>query len=634
MVLNLEGIAGPGSPVYELVEEMMPGGVGSLVSILILMFIVFAIRSRSFKEGWTEMSTYFFVILGGLFVLTGNLGYVVAGLICLSFVQFFGREAVIHAELGTGAERDIIMEESGPGVYEREKRAILSEEAMETEKPPRGAPPEVGAAVAVQKNLAEEAERLAEIELHGGAIGDACKKASEAISTAQNRELTVEQRNEKIEASITAMDQQLSQMSTRGGLDEAGKRYLTAYAIQLVNLLGELVKDEKYEDDYRKAMISIIKFMIVVIKDAIIENYKLVKRTLPIERKLEKVESNQYRAVKSKLKKTRKNYKAALRKLKFSELSKEAKADLQAQVAKIKAELDRLNAEKATLDKMHATLQQSLKSLRNVLRRLRSDIRRLLKTRNKIKKQERGMEDFEKGFRDLLTKMSQAHIDFKTRMSALEEEAPELIAIKTTEDIGIIYTNLIAIIRKTVEFNREKASPFISKMIDIIESSKGIATTAYYCQYYFIKLTEAFESFDKLAATVVQGGRAQQELFKEVKEEELQEGLTRYVASEGKQTMTKLGGSIGKLKDSQKAIAGHEDFLEKELVDAQAEEKVTLDALGKAMKTLMTNKVRVHKEFLSEAADYSKRLKQTRGAIAGARTAARRAAYSAGRAAA
>ena len=77
----LENIVGPDGSIVRVIEQVIPGGTAFLIVMAIFLFILFAIRAKSFSESTGEVITYLVVISALIFILSGSLFHLVIAII-------------------------------------------------------------------------------------------------------------------------------------------------------------------------------------------------------------------------------------------------------------------------------------------------------------------------------------------------------------------------------------------------------------------------------------------------------------------------------------------------------------------------------------------------------------------------
>ena len=620
-MVELSEIVGTSGFVVEAIEKFLPGGTSTIVVACVWLFIMFVIRGKSFSESPREVGGYGLGVVSGIFILTGNFFYVILVVILMGGIQISERSSVYNVSFGTRAERSAIKGAGYP--YAAQKKAALRAMVMKGEK--LGTEKLGKAATRAERALAEESERDVELELHEEAITACALNIRKSVTDLQNREISVEKRNKIILESVTVIDKQLINMDNRLAINDAGYAYVKMFAVKLGKLLGELVNDKKYEENFRKLSLDNFQQNVRTIGTAVQEAMKVERRALFVEKKLESLSFEEIKQVKkviSKKKKKEKKLTNDIKKISKSKKNKAARNAMKDQLKAVVEELANLELEKEKLDDMHDQLKSVLKKLKKTLRKLRRDLKHLKGSSEESNKHQDEMYKFINVFHTAIKDMQISHQEFVGEIHSLDTTSPEEVAIKTTKDVAEIYTGLIKTAEETMKFNSDKMRPFVKSMIKTISEAEEVARSSYYLNFFQVKLEEAFESLNKLAISVADGKKVKKKLSVDLDDQKIQEGLARYMTKVGSQTLAIMQASVKNLIASEVKIVEHEKILRQEIVAAEVEEKVTLAALTRVTKVIMNHKKDAHAGFMDDAKEYSKKLKKAKKDAMAARSAA------------
>ena len=259
-----EGAKGLGLPIG-LGLILLNFTLSGSASLIILYAALLALTMFLF---WRikDMSPHGFL---GLLALIVAISYLIFG--DVRVLPIFGVIAIIafivikrtisKVQKGSGKERKLNKEEGFD--IKPEIKAINKEHKAEHRVENTG---ELGQ---LTKDVAISEERNLELELHSSTLAAGVKNISEKMTELDNAELSVEQRDIKVLEAAEHIDQHIKSIAGESEDDVKKSEEIKEDSSKLVEILGELVKDELYEDKHRKHSIEGIQKTIEIMNNAI-----------------------------------------------------------------------------------------------------------------------------------------------------------------------------------------------------------------------------------------------------------------------------------------------------------------------------------------------------------------------------
>ncbi|MBI5398175.1 hypothetical protein HZB03_01805 [Candidatus Woesearchaeota archaeon] len=526
---------------------------------------------------------------------------------------WWSRRLIKRAEFGTRAEQAAAAEMGFP--IAADTKAIKTEKKIER-MGVRGEHGELGALGAVTEEAAKLEERTLEATLHVEAIAAGEAEIGKTLEQLHNAELTAQQRNARVEEMLRNLDAQLKNINKSSDIDAAATKYLEKFMADIIRLMGELVNDEKYEEQYRKRTLGVFRSTVKMLKDASSEAGKISRIEFVDESGLKAAAKASIRKLGRKLNEKERALEKAFERyaaVKDSETKKKLKGGMD----NISKERDIMKQEYEKLVQIGNYLHAVLGKHNEVLKKLRADASRLTDLGRNLSGADERMEKYDKSIEEGIAKMKNAYAAFEQAVGVMERgEIPEELAIVISTNTGNIFGDLAAVLTQSKAFVEKELMPFMEQNRFMIQDAYKIQESAEFCNIASMRLNDAVKALGQIALDVIKGeggadqNKIQKELLMDIEAEKWEENISRFAAKKGIKTKNVFKQAENQLAVGQQSAHELLEILNKEIAQAEYTKKLTLDALVGATDTLLKNRVRINKDFQAKADEVMSDLKK------------------------
>ncbi len=571
-----EGVKGIGFPVgliLVLINFLFSGAVATfmLYSAIFALCAFAFMRYKSLSQG--GFLGLILLIVGVSWIMFGNVTILPIAGAGMAVVYLVLKQGIRAKERGSRAERKALAK-AGYDVTPEEK-AISKEHKIEVHIHKEGA-----LGQATESEAAVE-ERNIEEQIHAAALAASVDNVSKKIKDMDDAELSKEQRDDKILAFAKEVDRHIKEHALEDKEDSDKTATLKKDAKDLARGVGELVRDQKYGNDYRKDTVDAIDSAMKTMKSAA----KYGKDILDSEIKLEKQVKVRADIEMNKLRK-----KISAQESKITALEKETQKSKDPQrgerLKRLHESHDAMKQALSKVEDLKNRIDAVVDKGRKALKIMKNEASKVVALEKEADNFAKSMDKLEKQMDRNIKLMQQAFAKLNDEVDSLDKDAmPEEVAIKAASNISAVFETLKRFIDETIEFNRNDILPFINKNGEILQGCYHIENASDYANKVSVYVTRALKEIAKMAASV---GTP-----KEVKEAEdveriddFQEKVSNIADWKSNKIKDDVKKSYGDLKEAIVSVNKQIVYLEKEKSDVDSTEKETLSSLDAALKAL------------------------------------------------
>jgi hypothetical protein len=420
------------------------------------------------------------------------------------------------------------------------------------------------------------------------------------------------------------IERALSQMGSMEAIDSAGRRYVIGLMRAIANACLEIAKTEYQANVGRMRFISSLIKDVEVMMDVVSRAKRLSKDATRLDRRLgKKLGAGIIEKVKAVLTIKR----AKLRALQASLMAARAAKNeplieqLSVQIAELKQEIGMIENELYRLTSMQAQLAAALKQVGKVLADIKKILAVIAGAEKQVTAREKAILQFESAFTSGLEKLEAAARSFGVAIAQLEKEAiqvAEEAPITATTGVGGVFTEMLNLQTSTLRFHTEGTRPFIETLQNVLRDAEPLNPLMQGLHAAFQDVSRAFDALSAAAAKIIGAIPSNEERAYAALESSIEAMAVREAPAHATAMQVALNALQISKSETEKLITTITNINQRTL----STEKQVLGELSRALNAIVTNKVRVNKEFETQAAQFTSQIASAQKTLAAARKAA------------